>query len=104
MKLAQLCSVMIMCLVLTGCFMKPEEFDDFAVVVQYIGDENGFTVEIGPYKDGTAILSGEGAAFWVKDGVGYTVNVKAETAAPDLDPAPAGITFSDEFVEAAQTQ
>ncbi|MCC6699401.1 MAG: hypothetical protein IT365_27495 [Candidatus Hydrogenedentes bacterium] len=52
------------------------------------------TFGTGKLSDGGAVLWVEkDAAFWVKDGVVYTVNDIAKTLAPDLPAAPEGITY-----------
>ncbi len=87
-----------------GC-AREADFGDADVVLQYIIDEEagagGFSFTSGDYQDGTAVLSGQGLAFWVKDGVGYTVNEAARAVAPDLEQAPEHIQFDDDFQAAA---
>jgi hypothetical protein len=87
--------------VIFGACTSTGGFGEAEVVLQYIIDEEAsagsFSFEYGDYEGGTAVLSGEGLAFWVKDGVGYTVNDAAREVAPELEQAPESIHLNDEF-------
>ena len=55
------------------------------------GDPAAWTYQEGPLENGTAVLAGSGAAYWVKDGVVYAGNGTAKTLSPSLEYAPGGI-------------
>lgn len=83
-------------------------FDDATIVLDHVveqeGGEGWFEFSAGAYQGGTAVLSGKGMAFWVKDGKGYVVNDKAREAAPKLPQAPDFVTFDDAFETAANSE
>lgn len=99
-----LMGLMIVFTLAIGC-SRQADFGDAEVVLEYIiaadASGAGFSFGYGDFQEGTAVLSGGGLAFWVKDGVGYYVNDAAHAAAPDLARAPDSIQLDGAFRAAA---
>ncbi len=85
--------------------------DEVEVVQAYLldsvgpqGDSRMVSAHVGRYHGGTAILSETGLAFWVNDGIGYSVNDAAREIAPELNDAPAHVQFDNEFLAAVEVK
>lgn len=96
-------------LALSGCAMRlsPAEqkgFDDAGLVMRYFprAADGTFTFDFGPYQGGTATIGPNDMAFWVKDGIAYTVNQTARGAAPQLAQAPNTVTYDLMFKASAR--
>ncbi len=55
---------------------------------------------MGAFEGGTAVLGEQDTAFWVKEGVPYTVSEAARNAAPGMAQAPETIQYNEEFIAA----
>ena len=104
-NLLSLCAIS---LVLAGCFITASNeerkvFNDATIVFHYFPVSPGGSVSFtaGPYQGGTAIIGPNELAFWVRDGVAYTVNQAAKDVAPELEQAPDTVKYDDAFTAAA---
>ncbi|MCC6694155.1 MAG: hypothetical protein IT365_00865 [Candidatus Hydrogenedentes bacterium] len=96
--------------VMMGCgyIWLPSEralLDDAKVVAPYLPESPGGSVafDVGEFQGGTAVLGANDTAFWVKDGIPYTVSEAARSAAPNMKQAPESIQYNDAFALAAQS-
>jgi hypothetical protein len=81
-------------------------FDDVRLVAHLLpkNPDGSLQFSMGTYQGGTAVLGDHHTAFWVKDGVPYTVSEAARVAAPDMAQAPESIQYNDAFIAAAKTE
>lgn len=89
-----------------GCslFANDPSLEDAMLVVHLLRDKQSGEAKFyaGPYLGGTAVLGINWEAFWVKDGIAYTVNEEARKLDPALPPAPFEVRYG-EFVQAAMS-
>jgi hypothetical protein len=104
--------VLLLVEVTTGCYLlgtSREEralIDDAILVTPLLprSADGAFFVSIGAYKGGTAVIGDLHTAFWVKDGVPYTVTEAARSVAPDMAQAPESIQYNEEFIAATEAE
>ena len=92
-----------------GYIFLPREqalFNDLGLVTPFLPKlpSGALEVDLGEYQGGTAVLGMYDTAFWVKDGVPYTVSGAARLAAPNMKQAPESIQYDDAFIAAAKRE
>ena len=104
-------TIIALAVITMGCGMiwSPKEralFDDVALVSHLLprSADGAIQFSMGPYQGGTAVLGDLHTAFWVKDGVPYTVSEAARSAAPDMAQAPESIQYNEAFIAAAEAE
>lgn len=97
--------------VMMGCgyLWLPSEralFEDAQLVLTYLPKSPGgaLAFDMGEFQGGTAVLGIDDTAFWVKDGIPYTVSEAARSAAPNMKQAPESIQYDDAFIAAAKAE
>ncbi len=100
----------LLCISAIGCgCLSPREralFEDAKHVIPLLpkAADGSVRFSMGAFEGGTAVLGEQDAAFWVKDGVPYTVSEAARNAAPDMAHAPETIQYNEDFIAAAEAE